>query len=147
MRSDYDAPPRLPDGETVPLDDIIAGDGPFELEIGPGRGRFIVERCQRAPEVRIMGLEIKRKWSCLVDQRLAREGFAERARVFCEDVRLALPRLGPDAGLDRVFVHFPDPWWKKRHRKRLVLSDRVLDELSRLLRDDGELFIQTDVAD
>jgi len=148
MRSTtYDSPPRLPDGDTVRLSDILPGDLPFELEIGPGRGLFMVERCHHAAEVRIMGFEIKRKWSCLVDQRLSREGFGDRARVFCEDARLALPRLRPDGGLARVFIHFPDPWWKKRHRKRLVIGENVLDEIARLLCDGGELFIQTDVME
>ena len=146
MRSTaYDSPPRLPDEETVQLNDVISGEGPFEIEIGPGRGLFMIERCQVAPEVRLMGLEIKRKWSCLVDQRLAREGFGDRARVFCEDARLALPKLQPSGGLERVFIHFPVPWWKKRHHKRLVIEENVLDELARLLRDGGELLIQTDV--
>ena len=44
-------------------------------------------------------------------------------------------------------MNFPDPWWKKRHAKRRVLSDELLAELARLLRPGGELFVQTDVED
>ena len=47
----------------------------------------------------------------------------------------------------RVFVHFPDPWWKKRHQKRLVVQDGFLDEIARLLEPGGELFVQTDVEE
>jgi tRNA (guanine-N7-)-methyltransferase len=43
--------------------------------------------------------------------------------------------LGPDGSLRRVFVHFPDPWWKKRHQKRLVVSGRFLDEVARLVEE------------
>jgi len=46
-----------------------------------------------------------------------------------------------------VFVHFPDPWWKKRHRKRLVVRDAFLDQVARLLEPGGELFVQTDVEE
>ena len=46
-----------------------------------------------------------------------------------------------------MYFHFPDPWWKKRHQKRLVLGSGVLDQVARLLRPGGELFVQTDVED
>ncbi len=45
------------------------------------------------------------------------------------------------------FLHFPDPWWKKRHEKRLVMGAELLDSISRLLIDGGELFVQTDVEE
>jgi tRNA (guanine-N7-)-methyltransferase len=46
-----------------------------------------------------------------------------------------------------VFLNFPDPWWKKRHQKRLVLRDDFLDQVARLLEPSGELFVQTDVEE
>jgi tRNA (guanine-N7-)-methyltransferase len=46
-----------------------------------------------------------------------------------------------------VFVHFPDPWWKKRHEKRLVLQSTLLSQLARVVIPGGELFIQTDVEE
>ena len=82
-----------------------------------------------------------------MNERLARSGLGPRGRVFAEDARLALPRLEPDGSVDAIFFHFPDPWWKKRHRKRLVLGPSLLDEVARLLRAEGELFVQTDVED
>ena len=142
----YNDPPRLPEGK-VDVPAFLAGDGPLELEIGPGRGAFILERCAAATNVRIIGLEIRRKWASIVDARLAKRELHHRARVLCEDARLALVRLTPDGCLDRVFVHFPDPWWKKRHQKRLVVVDPLIVEITRLLKDDGELFVQTDVPD
>ena len=44
-------------------------------------------------------------------------------------------------------MHFPDPWWKKRHQKRLVMGDVLLDHVARLLLPGGELFVQTDVEE
>ncbi|MCC6558154.1 MAG: hypothetical protein IT372_34845, partial [Polyangiaceae bacterium] len=70
-----------------------------------------------------------------------------RARVLNADAREALPRLRPDASVARFFLHFPDPWWKKRHEKRLVMSPALLDAIARLLEDGGELFVQTDVEE
>lgn len=142
----YADPPRLPEDE-VDLPALLKGDGPLEIEIGPGRGAFILERAAECPSHRLLGLEIRRKYACIVDERLRELGMGERARVFAEDARLALPRMKPNACLDRGFILFPDPWWKKKHQKRLVVVDPVIAELGRLLRDGGELFVVTDVPE
>lgn len=143
----YDDAPRLPEGDRVDVRELV-GARTIELEIGPGpKAGFLVERAAEAPDVGLVGLEIRKKWAAVGDGRLAKHGHASRARVFCEDARFALPRLGPDASVARVFLHFPDPWWKKRHQKRLVLGRALLDELARCLTEAGEIFVQTDVEE
>jgi tRNA (guanine-N7-)-methyltransferase len=142
----YADAPRLPDGDRVDVRSLVRGEW-VELEIGPGRGWFLVERAQAEPRAALVGLEIRRKWAAIVDARLAKRGLSAQARVFAEDVRHALPRLGPDGSLRRVFMSFPDPWWKKRHQKRLVMRDRFLDEVARLLAPGGDFFVQTDVEE
>jgi tRNA (guanine-N7-)-methyltransferase len=146
MRTTYEHAPRLPDRDGVDLRALVGGDW-VELEIGPGRGWFLVERAGVEPRAGLVGLEIRRKWASVVDDRLARRGLSPRARVFAEDALYALPRLTPDASVRRVFLHFPDPWWKRRHRKRLVMGDALLDQVARLLEPGGEFFIQTDVEE
>jgi len=138
----------LPDGELVDVRTLLS-DAParLELEIGPGRGGFIVDRLAACADVGMVGLEVRRKWATIVDERLAKRSLSARGRVFAEDARFALPRLGPDGILSAVFLHFPDPWWKKRHEKRLVVNGALLDEVARLLRSGGELFLQTDVEE
>jgi tRNA (guanine-N7-)-methyltransferase len=146
MPRPYEDAPRLPEGERVDVRTLVQGEW-VELEIGPGRGWFLVERAAAEPCAALLGLEIRRKWAAVVDARLAKRGLASRARVYAEDARSALPRLAPDASVRRVFLHFPDPWWKKRHQKRLVMGDVFLDQVARLLEPGGELFVQTDVED
>jgi tRNA (guanine-N7-)-methyltransferase len=142
----YADAPRLPEGDPVDLRALVGGEGPVELEIGPGRGGFLFERLAEVPAVRIVGLEIRRKWATIVDRRLAERGYGSRARVFSEDARYALARLVAES-VSRVFVHFPDPWWKKRHHKRLVVGVPLLDEVARVLVPRGEVFVQTDVEE
>ncbi len=144
--SPYAHAPVLPAGERIELGSIVRGDH-YEIEIGPGRGGFIFERALSAPDAGLVGFEIRRKWATIVDERLAKQGFSLRARVFSEDAKFALPRLGPDASVRLVTMHFPDPWWKKRHQKRLVMGDTILDEVFRLLTTSGAFFIQTDVEE
>jgi tRNA (guanine-N7-)-methyltransferase len=146
MPRPYEDAPRLPEGESVDLRTLVSGKW-LELEIGPGRGWFLVERAEAVPEVALVGLEIRRKWAAIVDGRLAKRGLASRARVFAEDASHALPRITPDGAVRRVFLHFPDPWWKKRHTKRLVMKDAFLAQVARLLEPGGELFVQTDVEE
>jgi tRNA (guanine-N7-)-methyltransferase len=92
----------------------------------------------------LLGIEIKSKWAYLVSQRAAG---LPRVRVFAADAREFLPRLRPAHSLARVFVHFPDPWWKKRHVKRRLGGQESLDSIANLLAPGGELFIQTDVEE
>lgn len=140
----YEDAAVLPKGETVDLSTLFPS-GPYEIEIGGGRGAFAFERVAADPEVRLLGLEIRRKWAAIVDRKLVAAGLGARARVYAEDARLALPRLRPDASVRAFFMHFPDPWWKKRHEKRLVLGDHVQTEIERLLVPGGAFFVQTDV--
>ncbi|MFO0677153.1 MAG: tRNA (guanine-N7)-methyltransferase [Polyangiaceae bacterium] len=140
----YAHAPRLPEGDSVDARSLVRGKW-LELEVGPGRGGFLFERAEAVPEAGLVGLEIRRKWATIVDERLAKRGLGPRARVFAEDAKDALRRLGPDGVFERAFLHFPDPWWKKRHTKRLVMGDVFLESVTRLLRVGGELFVQTDV--
>jgi len=146
-RHPYAHAARLPEGDAKVKLDAWVGPGPTEIEIGPGRGTFMFERCAADPLVRILGLEIRLKWASIVDGRLAKAGLGDRARVLAEDAKRALPRLEPDGGVRAVFLHFPDPWWKKRHEKRLVMGDVLLDQIARLLAPEGALFVQTDVEE
>lgn len=142
----YDNAPRLPEGPELAPRLLLDGAERVELEIGPGRGWFMIERLEAVPQVGMIGLEIRRKWAAIVDERLRARGFGQRARVFAEDAKEALRRFEP-ATLSTVFIHFPDPWWKKRHQKRRVVTPALLEELARVIHPGGELFLQTDVGD
>lgn len=139
--------PRAPDG-SIALSSLWPADacGDLEVEIGFGRGMFLFERAAAAPDARLLGIEIKRKWAYLVQQRAARLGL-DRMRVWGGDAREILPRIEPGGSVARVFMHFPDPWWKKRHEKRRLHGPELLAQLARLLRPGGELYLQTDVEE
>ena len=140
----YSHAPRLSADGPIDLRAIVEGAW-LELEVGPGRGRFLLERAVAAPEAALVGLEIRRKWATIVDERLGKRMLNARARCFAEDARDVFPRITNSGGVRRVFLHFPDPWWKKRHEKRLVMGELFLTEVARLLEPGGELYMQTDV--
>jgi tRNA (guanine-N7-)-methyltransferase len=136
---------HAPEG-SFDLGALIPGNGDLELEIGFGRGRFLIERAQSAPGSRVIGIEIKTKWAHLVEERRKRLGL-ENAVALCGDAREVLRRVTDAGSLARVFVHFPDPWWKKKHARRRVVDDDFLVQLARLMKTGGALFVQTDVED
>lgn len=135
--------PRAPEGRFT-LEDVIPGEGPIELDIGFGRGLSLLERAECAPDSRIVGIEVKTKLAYKVDQRLRGRGI-RNVTILCGDAREILKRIEPARSIARVSLHFPDPWWKKRHDKRRVIGDALLTELTRLMRPGAVLFIQTDV--
>lgn len=137
---------RAPEGDTFDLDALVPGAGEFELEIGCGLGRFLFERAAARPDVRIVGIEIKAKLAHRVEERRQKLGLTNALGLFA-DARDFLVRARPDHSVARAYLHFPDPWWKKRHAKRRVLDTPFLDQMRRLLRADGTLFVQTDVEE
>ncbi|MDB4987088.1 MAG: tRNA (guanine46-N7-)-methyltransferase [Myxococcaceae bacterium] len=136
--------PKPPEGP-LPLLTLLPGTGEVELEIGFGHGLFLYERAAVRPEARILGLEVKRKWAYLVAERCVKRGLSN-VTVWAADARGVLARV-PDQSVARVFMHFPDPWWKQRHLKRSLVGETLLDDIARILLPHGELFLQTDVAE
>ncbi len=145
--SKYLDAPRLPRGDDggVVLDTVIPGEGDVLLEIGPGRGAFALSYAETHPGERVLALEIRRKWSKILDERFSARGL-HNARCFAEDASEVLPKVLGDGGISRVAVHFPDPWWKKRHARRLVVQDRFVQEIGRLTQTGALVLVQTDVV-
>ncbi|MFO8072299.1 MAG: tRNA (guanosine(46)-N7)-methyltransferase TrmB [Polyangia bacterium] len=141
----YAQVPQLPPVGEIDLSGLFGDrETERELEIGFGRARFLLARAEQEPGVRLLGIETRRKWVHRAAERTRRRGLPN-VLVRCGDAREALSRMRPDASLARIFVNFPDPWWKARHAKRLVVGEDLLEQIARLLVDGGELFVQTDV--
>ncbi len=145
-RERYGQAPTFDVEGPIDLTGSTAPPSKIELEIGFGRGHFLMTRAASYPSTLFWGIETRRKWVYLVDER-ARQRQLRNINVRCADIRRVLPRVEADACLDRVFVNFPDPWWKARHAKRIVITTELIAQLSRLLKPGGEVFVQTDVED
>lgn len=135
--------PRLADGP-VDLEQLFDKPGELELDIGFGKGHSVMERASQHPQACLIGIEVKPKWAYRVAEACSKQALGN-VRIYAADAGEVLGRCKPDRILSRVFIHFPDPWWKKRHSKRRVINPTLVDDLARLLRPSGELFIQTDV--
>ena len=104
----------------------------------------MLDRAVKNRNVHFLGLETRRKWVHVVAERAFRRDI-KNVTVLHGDARVVLKNIPQEACLARCFINFPDPWWKARHAKRLVIEPETLGEIARLLIPAGELFIQTDV--
>jgi tRNA (guanine-N7-)-methyltransferase len=131
-----------------PLDwgTVFGNDRPVELEVGFGKGLFLLTAAQARPEINFVGVEIVRKYQLFTATRLAKRGLGN-VRLACADVRDFLPRWVRSASLQALHVYFPDPWWKKRHHKRRVFTAAFVAECVRVLRPRGQLHAATDVSE
>jgi tRNA (guanine-N7-)-methyltransferase len=113
------------------------------LEIGFGRGEFLLDLAQRAPEVAHVGVEVSRKRVLKQARRLARSEL-KNVRLVHGTGEQALADLFAPASLEAVWINFSDPWPKKRHhRRRLVQTPLVAIVADRLVRG-GLLHVATD---
>ncbi|MBI5489274.1 MAG: methyltransferase domain-containing protein [Deltaproteobacteria bacterium] len=119
---------------------------PVDLDIGFGKGRSLLEWSTKGFGGTLLGVEIRRSFVEHAAARLAKAGVCD-VRIVRGDFRALVPRLGPAGAVRRCFLHFPDPWWKKRHQKRQVVSAPVVASIVGLLAQGGEVFVQTDVPE
>ena len=120
---------------------------PIEVDCGFGRGEFILQMARRRPGVEFIGLELRRYLIEKVEQQLAEEPLPN-VHVLLANVKEHLPILFDPHTLNRVYVHFPDPWTKrKRHRKRRMVDAAFVDALRALLVPGGEAHLMTDKAE
>ena len=120
-------------------------DGDVEslcLEIGFGGGEHLAARASIEQNTGFIGAEpyvngVARLCSLIAEHNL------KNIRIWHEDVRLLLPKF-TDNCLAMVFILFPDPWQKKRHRSRRIVQPEMLTELARLIKPQGRLLLASD---
>ncbi|MFM8734145.1 MAG: tRNA (guanosine(46)-N7)-methyltransferase TrmB [Pirellulales bacterium] len=125
---------------------VFPRQAPVELEVGSGKGLFLLTASGRSPEVNLLGVELAAGYARLCAARLASAG-RTNARIIQGDGTFLVRSLLPDACLAGMHVYFPDPWWKARHRKRRVLSQLFLRHAGRVLPAGATLHVWTDVEE
>lgn len=122
--------------------EIFARPHPLHIEIGMGKGRFIMEQSRRNPDINYIGIE---KYSSVLIRALEKmdEGEIENLsfiRMDAEDIEDVFSK----DEVDRIYLNFSDPWPKDRHAKRRLTSRRFLEKYMHFLKKDGRVIFKTD---
>jgi len=138
----------LPEELPQPWDSQILFErrAPLELEIGSGRGLFITQAAAAMPGHDFLGIEISKKYAkhCAV---LIAKMQLTNAVMVCGDAQAVLRDNIPDNSLVAVHIYFPDPWWKRKHRKRRIVCEPVVRLVHQKLVPGGKLHFWTDVEE
>ena len=126
--------------------ELFAKAQPLEVEVGSGKGLFISAASCARPDHNFLGIEVAHKYAQYAAARLAKLSAANAAMIGGDALAL-FRNWFPEASLAAVHVYFPDPWWKKRHKKRRVLNEDFLRDVQRTLIVGGRLHFWTDVEE
>ncbi len=118
----------------------------LEIEVGSGKGLFLRNAAAARPKVCFLGIEVAGKYAAFAAAGLVKAGLTNALIVHGDALR-AFHELIPDDSLAAVHVYFPDPWWKKRHRRRRVMRESFLGDIQRTLLPGGSLHFWTDVEE
>lgn len=127
------------------LGEIFGRKGPVHVEIGSGKGTFILSEAREKPDVDFLGIEWARKYYRYSVDRIGRWGLCN-VRIIRADAAYFIGRHLPDRSVDCFGIYFPDPWPKKRHHKRRFLCSANMEQMLRCLKVGGVINIATDHA-
>ena len=125
---------------------IFGRRAPIEIEIGIGKGRFLLAQAGARPDTDFLGVEWSLKHLRIARDRAVAHDLAN-IRLHRADARHVLRDLVPDRTAARVHVYCPDPWPKKRHHKRRLFAPDVVPHIERILAPGGYLNVSTDFTE
>ncbi len=123
--------------------DIFHNDNPIYIEIGMGKGQFIIENAKQYPDINFIGIE---KFSSVLVQAIKKldcEAPLDNLKLMKEDAADLLEVFELDE-IDCIYLNFSDPWPKKKHAKRRLTSSTFLPIYQDILKKNGHLILKTD---
>ncbi len=121
---------------------VFKREAPLYVEIGSGYGHFMMEFCEKNPDINYVGLDYRFKRSFQLAQKLAKHPTKNFRYLRAKGERLAF--LFNESEVDKIFYFFPDPWPKTRHHKKRLFQGPFLERAHHILKAGGELIVKTD---
>ncbi|HKR64231.1 MAG TPA: tRNA (guanosine(46)-N7)-methyltransferase TrmB [Thermoanaerobaculia bacterium] len=146
QESDFVIDPRHTGFFRIELEKLFGNAHPVVLEIGSGKGRFLISTATEHPELNLLGVEKSLHYHRVIRDRVAKRGLTN-VRLINHDAYLVLKDMIPTASLHEIHIYFPDPWPRKREQKRRIIRPDALEEMKRTLVDGGMGIYVTDHRD
>jgi tRNA (guanine-N7-)-methyltransferase len=125
---------------------LFGNDHPTEVEVGMGKGLFLLTEATARPGVNFFGIEVVRKYQQFATTRFALRKLPN-VKTTCADAKALFREFIAPGSVAVVHVLFPDPWWKARHKKRRVFTPDFAADIARALPVGGTVNIASDVAE
>jgi len=125
------------------LGEVFGNDHPVVLEIGSGKGRFLISSAIEQPEVNFIGVEKSLHYHRVINERVQKRHL-KNVRLINHDAFLVVRDMLADASLREIHIYFPDPWPRKRDQKRRIIRPEVLEQFRRVLVEGGSGIYVTD---
>ncbi|WP_290697358.1 tRNA (guanosine(46)-N7)-methyltransferase TrmB [Amphritea sp.] len=125
------------------LAEVFGREAPVVLEIGFGMGDSLIEMAKDQPEKNYIGIEVHRPGVGRLLRNVEKEGLSN-IRVFCDDAIEVLAQCIPDGSLSTLQLFFPDPWHKKKHKKRRIVQAEFAETIRKKLKVGGHFHMATD---
>lgn len=123
-------------------EELFGNGNPIRIEIGCGKGDFIVGTAAKEPDVNFLAVEKVSDVLVTAAEKIKNSGVTN-VRVCCVDAK-ELAEIFPEKSIDRIYLNFSDPWPKSRHDKRRLTYRTFLEIYKRILKDGGGIFFKTD---
>ncbi len=140
----YEIVPKA--GRILTLQEEFGNSQPVHLEIGSGRGEFLIGKAEQNPQINYLALELKSKRIKTILRKLDPEK-NQNVRVIRLFVDANVTAILPEASFEMIYIIHPDPWPKKRHNRRRIINQDFIDVLWKLLKPNGKVRISTDHLD
>jgi len=125
---------------------IFGRIAPLEVELGSGKGEFIVAQAAKHPERNFLAVELSGVVAGILAIRCGRAGL-DNLKVTRMDARTLVNLMLEPGAVSAYHIYFPDPWPKERHHKHRLFTPYFVSNLARTLAPEGSVYIATDVAE
>jgi tRNA (guanine-N7-)-methyltransferase len=142
-RQELSINPRETEFAPLDLGQVFGNDHPVILEIGSGKGRFLLSTAAERPEMNFIGIEKSLHYHRLIRERAVKRGLTN-VRLINHDAFLVMQKMLAPESIAEVHVYFPDPWPRKREQKRRIIRPEALAEMRRILVPGGQGIYVTD---
>jgi len=131
---------------TLNWKEIYFNDHPVEIEVGPGKGKFILNESQKNPDKNYLAIEWAGRYLKVLSEKIPRFKLGN-VRLLNADARIVFKDWIPHSSITGIHIYYPDPWWKRKHQKHKLFTEKFVHNIKQALVSNGFFSFATDVEE